>query len=215
VYELVRTYTQAHHDHEVMQSKGTPAENMSEIWREVKEFYEEHPCRDHYNFIKLSMFVDTADPHDKFPKLKGRAIEVRNLVPAMAFIWRMDEVLEIYPDADILPDDAAKEFSDASWMYAKLQNAVAHHYNKNMKLMVFDCTIKTHWTIHCAQQAPFLNPRKSWNFSGEDFMHKVKILMQSCVKGNTIQQSEVKFADKYAFALHLVFSAYEDELTID
>ena len=209
---------------------------MAELWSDIKAYYEEHPCRDRYNHIKLSMFIDTTDPHDKFPKLKGRAIEVKNLVPAMAHIWKarmeennvahaaiyeallasfkMDQILDAYPDTDVLPGSSSQEFVDASWKYARLQNATADYYAQQ-GLMLFDVTIKTHWTCHCAQHAPFLNPRKSWNFAGEDFMHKCKTLMQSCVKGNSIHQSECKFAEKYIFALHLVFSKYEDQLSED
>ena len=127
----------------------------------------------------------------------------------------MEKILVTFPDADVLPPPYADQFSRASWTYARAQNACADFYNKRLKLMLFDVTIKTHWTLHQALTCGFLNPRKSWNFAGEDFMHKVKTLLATCTKGNSAAQSTVKLAEKYAYGLHHQFMQIEDSLFID
>jgi len=178
--------------------------------------------------MKLSMFCVPypAAGKEVMPKLKGRAIEVRDLVPALADVWQkkmvpgdmahlcvlhglqasctIDTVLATYPDADILPPAAAREFEEACWAYCRAQNAAASHFNEGLGLMVFDVTIKTHCLLEGALRASHLNPRKSWNFSGEDFMAKGKQLLQSCVKGNTAPTSVVKLMEKYPVALSMV-----------
>lgn len=199
-------------------------------------FWEDEPTKDCFASIKMSMYITTDSPHDTFPKLKGRAAEVKHLVPALAHVWRtymspargepdaaaqahvhqallhsarMDEILDQFPDDDVLPRDAADEFIEASWGYAQCQNRVATYYNGTLGLMIFDVTIKTHYTLHAAMVARFLNPRKSWNYAGEDFMHKVKVLMQACVIGNTVTACIVRFESRYSYALHLLLTEFE------
>tara|TARA_B110000196_G_scaffold313756_1_gene320891 strand:+ start:626 stop:1255 length:630 start_codon:yes stop_codon:yes gene_type:complete len=205
---------------------------MEALWAELLQWWRDHPVRDRYRALKISMWTKPDDPHGNFPKLKGKAIEVRSLVQALAGIWGnhmnpalpehlavlqglkssalMDEVLDSFPDSDVLPPDALKEFVDASWDYAKFQNGLADFYNKTHAYWIFDVTIKTHWTLHCAMEAPFLNPRLSWNFAGEDFMMKCRELHQSCCKGNSPAQSITKFATKYSHAVQQIFQQYEN-----
>ena len=180
------------------------------------------------------MMVDVDHPHEKQPKLKGRAHEVKSLIPALAHVWEahmtpglgehvailqglnysaeMDVILDSFPDVDSLPADAAKEFSEASWGYARCQNAVADHYNRVRGLEIFDVTIKTHYMLHQALQAGWFNPRKIWNYAGEDFMHISKQLMESCVVGNSAPQAQNKFGVKYTYALHYMFLEFEEGL---
>jgi hypothetical protein len=172
--------------------------------------------------LRISMFINLEDPHGHMPKLKGKAAEVKALIPALVHVWKfhmdallvehvaildglqssvlMDNILDGYPDVDVWPNDALKVFVDASWNYARCQNAVAAHYNR-FGFFLFDVTIKTHWTLHCAMEAPFLNPRRSWNYIGEDFMSKSRDLHTSCCKGNSPASSVNKFADKYCHAM--------------
>ena len=187
--------------------------------------------------MKISMFVNPSAPHDTMPKLKGRAIEVRNLMPALAHVWEhfmvpgllheeavlcglkssaeMDEILATFPDADVLPKIFADQFNRASWTYARAQNACASFYNEELKLMLFDATIKTHWMLHQALTCGFLNPRKSWNFAGEDFMQKIKTLLASCTRGNCAAQSTVKLVEKWCYGMHHQFLQIEESLFID
>lgn len=215
---------------------GTPQQNHDTVWEDLLLYWDDNETKDVYSNLKMSMYVSVDAPHDTFPQLKGRAAEVRHLVPALAHVWHaamdpargdldfaaqtqiyqgllhsatMDDILDQYPEDDVLPREAADEFIAASWGYAQCQNSVASFYNGTLGLMVFDITIKTHYTLHCAMVARFLNPRKSWNYAGEDFMHKVKILMQSCVTGNTVTACIGKFSSKYAYALHLLLTEFE------
>ena len=164
--------------------------------------------------MRISMFINLEDPHGHMPKLKGKAAEVKALIPALVHVWKfhmdallvehvaildglqssvlMDNILDGYPDVDVWPNDALKVFVDASWNYARCQNAVAAHYNR-FGFLLFDVTIKTHWTLHCAMEAPFLNPRRSWNYIGEDFMSKSRDLHTSCCKGNSPASSATQW----------------------
>ena len=210
-----------------MKSPGTPEANLKTVWGFIEDYWKDNPVQDHYSTMKLSMFLNLEAPHERMPKLKGRAIEVRNLMPALMHAWKhfmhpsqkpfelivltglqasckLDEILAQYPEVDKLPRQEAAEFQSSAWLYAKCQNAAARHYGSlaGGSLMIFDVTIKTHQMLHGALRAGHLNPRHGWNFAGEDFMGKMKELMQSCVRGNNPGASVIKLMDKYSYALH-------------
>ena len=224
--------TRTYHDSSPNVDPGSVIDNVATLWTELLAWFKDHTVQDRFQSIKVSMFTNADDPHNVMPKLKGRAIEIRSLVPALCSVWerrmnpalpqhqaileglqssaKMDEVLDSYPDVDVFPSHALRDFVDASWHYARCQNAVSEYYNTTEGYMIFDITIKTHWTLHCAMEAAYLNPRLSWNFAGEDFMMKCRELHQSCCKGNSPAQSVDKFADKYGYALQQIFVQFEN-----
>lgn len=199
----------------------------------AQQYWKDNPPTTHYQNLKLSMFVSTDHPHDRMPKLKGRAAEVKSLMPALRHIWqhymtpgdlahqavlsglrascRMDEILAAYPDRDVLPPDAADSFVAESWMYLRSQNAAAAHFNTTLNLLIFDVTIKSHYTAHCALRARFLNPRRSWNYMGEDFMHYCRQMLGQCMQGNDMARAIVKLMEKYVRGMHIDFQAMEDD----
>ena len=61
----------------------------------------------------------------------------------------MDNILDGYPDVDVWPNDALKVFVDASWNYARCQNAVAAHYNR---FGFFFLMLPSRHTGHCTVQ---------------------------------------------------------------
>ena len=216
---------------------GTPDGNLATIWSKVLQYYEDHPCSEHYSNMKFSMFINAAEPHNHMPKLKGRAIEIRNLMPALAAIWnhymdaskaihqavlhglqcsaRMDGLLDLYAGFDVLPTAAATEFEQSSFGYAQAQTAAGLHYGKKDGLFVFDVTIKTHYTLHQGKTAGELNPRLNWNYAGEDFMSKVRTLLSGATKGNYPSSSLVKCIEQYEFALYHQFAEFERSVSGD
>ena len=66
---------------------GSREDNALQIWGMVSEFYtaNEQLCRCPYKILKLSMF--SSGPGG-YPKLKGKAAEVRDLAPALLSVWR-------------------------------------------------------------------------------------------------------------------------------
>ncbi len=66
---------------------GTPTDNLLAVWEDLLMYWQENPVANKYSNLKLSMFVDTGHPHEAQPKLKGRAHEVKSLMPALAHVW--------------------------------------------------------------------------------------------------------------------------------
>ena len=145
---------------------GNAANNLTQIWEFIKEFYKNNKdiCRCPYKMIKLSMF--SSGPGG-YPKLKGKAAEVRDLGPALLAAWkfgmtegdvfhlallgaleascRMDEILRQNKHLFCLPPAAAQEFMEQARVYIQ-QQVVIHNYNGDR---LFNLTFKHSCSTAC------------------------------------------------------------------
>ena len=70
---------------------GSPDENCSFIWSEIKAFYTAH----HYNrrkystfkTLRLGMFTSAQNPYANYPELKGKAAMISHVMPALLSIF--------------------------------------------------------------------------------------------------------------------------------
>ena len=57
--------------------KGTPSENMTELWSGIAELYSTMRTSSQFTNLKLNSFTDPANPGKHNPKLKGKGSEVK------------------------------------------------------------------------------------------------------------------------------------------
>ena len=178
----------------------------------------------------MSMICNVAAPLDHFPKLKGRAAEVKALGPALVHIWdmyrtrgdvvhdqialglqcsvRLDEILSTYKSSFNLPNHVATTFRKTGMIFLTIQNALGVHFTSAAggALFLFDVTIKSHVLCHLLLLAAFINPRMGWCYAGEDYMQKVKRLASACARGVPAPLVCNKMVSKYRVALHFMFT---------
>ena len=117
----------------------------------------------------------------------------------------MNALIDEYPAKEVrLNGQDYEKFKDMTWTYLRLYSTLASHF-MGRGLLLFDLTIKSHYLAHVMFQAEWLNPRLSWTFAGEDFMHIMKILAQSCVRGTKGPMVASKMLAKYRVTLQLRF----------
>ena len=164
--------------------QDTP-ENLERVWALVQHAYSANRTRHRYTNMRLSMFAGL--PHH-FPKLKGRAAEIRNLGRPLLHVVdelldmtsltnrqirlglklsvRMEEIIDEHVDDIVWPQAVCQEFYKAAQSFLMLQTALGRHFHPQ-GCMLFHTTIKSH-LLHVAQAARFMNPRLGWTYSGED-----------------------------------------------
>lgn len=210
---------------------GTPSDNMRKVMSDLRTFWKTHATPGHYQGITLKMFSNENDPEKKQPKLKGRAGEVKHLGKALLHVFQMHRRPGFIPHASIvlmlqkfirmddildahaphlhpkLPTAAATEFEQCGFDACALLTQLADHYMRIEPKPLFNVTIKAHYIIHIAVTAKFLNPRLAMCYSGEDYMHHMKRLVQSSVRGTKATEVNKKMCDKVRYAMHFEFSA--------
>lgn len=183
--------------------------------------HKDHNCKCRFSQLRLSMFH--AAP-GKFPFLKGKAAEVRNIVPALQHVFgammdasnrehqqvklgldmavRAEEILDEHATEYCLPLGAQQEFAKSLTSLIQLQSALGHHFH-GKGAFLFHFTIKSHYALHIALISRYINPRLGWCYAGEDMMNKVQSLARASLRGTRAHNVSATLMRKYAFALGL------------
>ena len=161
---------------------------------------------------------------DKFPKLKGRAAEIRHLGRPLLAMWQtamddddtMHNLVLICLQASVLMenilDDTAGEYKLEPGLAGKFMAAALDYCQSQSALAswndwpVFDITMKHHYILHIASRAQWIHPRLGWCFMGEDFMCRIRELAQSVVVGTPPRLISAKMANKIVWAIHFQLS---------
>jgi hypothetical protein len=206
-----------------------PSENLQALSSHIFRYFRTHNFQNHYKYLnKLTMI----SKKDGYPKLRGKAAEVKSLGPALLSAWKhwqnpnvdmhkkngimlklnvqMEAIIDEHKHAFSLPAEAAASFRDAGFSMFKLQNNVAKHYLGDAEAKLFCVTTKSHMVMHAIDFAEYINPRLVWCFAGEDLMQHQRRLAQASVKGNKSDNALLKLAIKNKYAAHFRCAADED-----
>ena len=198
------------------------ASNLQTIWSEIKLFYKTHGTTCQFRYLnRLSMFQRKGD---SYPKLRGKAAEIKHLCYALHHVWKkfMNPNLEIHKKIELylrlnaetedilsehrqelaLPLEAATRFENSFTAMMLLLSSIAEHFLTDR---LFNLTQKAHFLQHCSILAKFISPRLTWCFQGEDMQKRMSGLAKACVTGQRPGQTIGKMMARYALALHLEF----------
>jgi len=213
---------------------GTPESILELVWSRITTgYYKENPDPSRFQNITKNMFWSKDDPmldddgqglgkKVRFPCLKGKAAEVRALMPALEWAWQhtmdhnddahkevlvalqcsvfLDTVLDEQRDMDAIPLEEADKFKNAGFAMMSCFTSV-HQRFAAKGIALFNYTPKCHYLLHICLSAKWLNPRRCWCYAGEDFMRYVARLFNMSCKGSSADKAGVKMMEWYAYAL--------------
>ena len=67
---------------------GDPATNLDALWQDCLAFYRARGIQGHFTRMQLNMFCQPSRPYAKFPRLRGKAYEVRLLGGPLLHVWQ-------------------------------------------------------------------------------------------------------------------------------
>ena len=208
--------------HEVMDD--TAEVNMKAVWGDVCVYYSDHNPDCQYSNLSLSSFSDRSKPFDDFPMLKGKGAEVKDLLPAVCDCWSrrgarhgqfslINETMTALLEVQDILRDHAKDLIIPEDKVVRLQT-VLDTFLLGYQRLAYEAEVsgaflwsmpsKFHWLYHLGQKCMFLNPRRTNCFLDEDFVGKMKILLQSCASGTELHKTLMKMAEKYQWGLHFL-----------
>lgn len=202
----------------------TPEQNLQVCWSFLKSYFRQHKTPNPYRYLnRLSMFIRNKG---KYPKLRGKAAEVKSLGPGLLALWedkmnpnlaihrqvrlmlrancRMEEILSENKDEWVLPASAAVEFEETCRTMLLLQTQLAEHFLQESEAL-FDITSKTHMLQEISLMGRCINPRLVWAYAGEDMMQRMQQIAMQCTQGNSQGQTTIKMARHYRLGLHYLF----------
>ncbi len=145
----------------------TPQENLQQIWGDINRLYGEMGTENKYWIIRMSMFTTGSQP-----KMKGKAAEIKDLLPVLVRVWRkyynaeleihskilvilegsahMDQILTDHPSDYALPSDVADDlFGTCCITLSTWYDVFLHFKNEEMEPPLFGLTGKAHLLMHC------------------------------------------------------------------
>lgn len=209
--------------HEAM--PGTPLENLKVLETFLKDFQKRRHTAHRYRhrLCKLSMFMKASG----FPKLKGRAADIKGLDEVMVAMWEnwMDNTnlqhrqirLLLKLNLDIarildeyaprhghlaVPEPMATNLKRKGQQLAQVHAQLTDHY-KEQDERLFNFTAKLHFCQRSLELAKFVHPSLVWCFKGETTMRSVQRLWKSCLDGRKHWQVGRSAAMKYRHLMHL------------
>ena len=163
----------------------------------------------------------------KFPLLKGKGAEIKALMPALEWTWGnlmdpenpqhkevlvalqcsvfMDKVLDDHRDADVLPKVVADQFKNAGFAMMSCYISLFNHFAKK-GIALFNLIPKCHYLCHICLNAHWMHPRRSWCFTGEDFMRHVRRMWAMAKNGSTAAQAGVKVMTWYSKSMAMTLA---------
>ena len=146
---------------------GTAEENLAKIWGDIVRLYDEFGILNRYWVIRRSMFNTKAQP-----KMKGKAAEVKDLLPVLVSVWKkyynpdldihrkilvvmqgschMDDLLSQHPADYALPSDVADDLLATCCITLSTWRKVFPHFKKEkVQPPLFGLIAKARLLMHC------------------------------------------------------------------
>eukprot|EP00438_Fugacium_kawagutii_P005243 Skav235426 [mRNA] locus=scaffold473:10773:12278:- [translate_table: standard] len=200
-----------------------PLTNLKTLASFLKNYQKDDNSRGRFRprLDKLSMFVKKG-----YPKLKGRAADIRSLDKALLAAWQtwmiagnlqhqqifvllqlnvsVRDALDSYSPKfgyPALPSEIHQQVVTQSFQMSQLHLQLMEFF-KAQGRQLFNITTKTHFCLHSLLLADSVHPYLTWCFQGEAQMRTVQTLWKSCLVGNKHFQCCRTAALKYR---HLLF----------
>eukprot|EP00438_Fugacium_kawagutii_P008066 Skav236194 [mRNA] locus=scaffold1795:12591:13328:+ [translate_table: standard] len=206
---------------------GSPQECLQRCWHDIVEYYNTNQVPIRYKYLnRLSMFERKGGA---YPKLRGKAAEIKYLAGPMLFVWekycnqnlqvhrdillylklnfQVEEMLIVYKDSISFPAGESDKFEHLVTTMLLLLTRIAGHF---IGEKLFNITQKAHFLQHSAMLARYINPRLVWCFQGEDQQKRMSCLAKTCVKGQRPGMTIAKMLARYRLALRLRFEQHQD-----
>ena len=196
---------------------------LEHVWEDIKNGYALQRTSSRYTSLTANMFKRGKAP---FPHLKGKASEIKGLMPVMLLICSqkylnpddyvdklilksleqsvaIDKLLDAHKEFPALPADKAQMLQHGVMSFNRLVAALGDHLHPQSQHF-FHYTIKCHVLDHIALDSSALNPTWTWNFSSEDYLLRVRKMVQSCAHGSGPDHIQEVFVRKWlrGYELH-------------
>ena len=138
--------------------------------------------------------------------MNPRVQSQRQVLQALQYSAKIEKILDENKSMQ-LPTSAADEFAECVNRFLTLQSAIRNFYGDSTWL--YHVTVKSHVLAHIGLIAKTtFNPRLVWNFSGEDFMGRIKVLAQTSSNGTKSVDVPNKVCKKYICGMSELVSSY-------
>jgi hypothetical protein len=206
--------------------EGPPAQNIATVWRHVRQFYSEHAVSTQFNSLTLNSFTEAKRPRAAFPRLKGKGMEVQQLLDPLLSVFtkfkrvgneddrktervlaamsEIQQIFSIHIDFYFLPPtDARRVLELADRMLEDY--AVLHLRAAGRGELLFAVLPKCHWLWHLFHRSQFHHPRLGNTCLDEDFVGRVKKIVANSAAGMALHLIPVTVMTKFRWGKEFMY----------
>ena len=195
--------------------RQTQKDRLAEIWGDIRGLYRAMEVENRLNNLKITMFLHTG----AYAELSARAAEVRGIVPVLAELCRRNSGvsrinlhrhlvlrdLQTFYDVlerngfQITPADLRILREAVSGCLGHLKVLALNSVRRGELLWAL--RVKSHFFVHIADHAAFLNPRVGWAYQYENFVQKILRVTRASAKGTPPHKVGTPVMAKYRTVL--------------
>ena len=198
---------------------GSAEQNMAFMWEEIQKYYSLHKTK-----CRLSNLTWNMVKHQPFYRLSAKAVETRDLIPALAAFlgqwsgnvivaWfqrllllssKLDELVFSNPNMWLSAVER-QQLKEGIFDFNQMLSKMSWHFLQLGKPFC-NFTIKNHYLCHIGINAAKsgISPRVAFCFQGEDFMSLIKTLAVASGRGVSSAKLIDKVVEKYLRGLDLL-----------
>ena len=198
-----------------------PKERLGIIYSAIQQFYKLYQTTAVLSLLKMSMFVNVDRPHKEQPFLRTKAAESKGLVPVFASLAlefnegtetdeliiqlydSMSQLLDLMDNSGFFPsDEEATQAMECMNLFLESYSDLRANAESDK---LWHKTIKFHMSRHLAAGFQWMNPKRFWCFSNEDYVGRISRLAHSASFGTSLLVLSQKVAEKYRHLQHVRF----------
>jgi len=206
---------------------GSPTANMAQLWEHILEYYSTFKVSCQFSSIVMSTWHDPAKPNTAYPRLKGKGMEAKCLLPAV--LSAMDKfkrrgvpddemaitMVSKLRDIDRIWDDSSFSYFvpwDQSMIVMQLadefleMHSILHNRAAGRGELLWHTIPKTHAFWHVAFKSRFQHPRLGSTSIDEDFVGRIKCIVPVSARGVKLHAVPGKVAEKFRYGKHFMYS---------
>ena len=202
---------------------GSPKDNMAEVWAMVQAAYAHLDVKNQFGNLLLNWFTDPDSYNSHYPKLKGKAGEIKNLIGPMLWVWtqkydrendmhqNVRQLLELLLEITNLIDKYAHELFMSREDSKSLQATIDEFLKTYCSLCdsadrdeepLWNMVPKFHWLWHLADRSFWLSPRRGACWIDETFVGIMKRIAAACVRRMQLHEVPTAIMRKWRWGRH-------------
>ena len=191
----------------------------------MQRHYQENQISVQYTSLSISSFCKEASPDEHYPVLKGKGGEICHVVGPILDAWsslapvgvphkrliqevlthqlELQQILHDHRDEYFLPAPEVIAFRRHINLFSRKYQQLAAEADAQAQLL-WNQPTKFHWLWHLGERSQYLNPRRGNTMLDEDYVGRMKTLIQSCSAGTELDQMPVKAIETYGYVFDFV-----------
>lgn len=207
-------------------TKADATKNMRVLWESIQQKYKSMKVAERFTNLTLSQFINVDKTSTAVPLLKGKAAEIRHLVPVLASVaWdkaqaggglKQSHIAQCLHNLACFYDTVASaDFfmtaAEAAEAFSCVQKCFQHYawlQQEAKNPCLFQFSPKFHWAYHLAQLCRYQNPKTFWTYRQESWVGSMANLAHSCSHGTKATRLSTSLCQKYLLGFQLRINRY-------